>query len=161
LRPRPFIPEQIVTDKNGLYVKDNSTGLVWHRCELRILYIDTDRSGTVYHSNYLRYFEFGRACLMRDMTFPYIDIEKSGYVYPIIEINVLYHSPLQYDDPIYIHTRPSLLEKVRVRFDYLITHKDTGVTICTGFSRHCAVNTSGIPVAVDDKTVTLWKTFPK
>jgi acyl-CoA thioester hydrolase len=32
---------------------------------------------------------------------------------------------------------------------------------CKGFTRHCAVNAAGIPVAVDDKTVQLWKIFPE
>jgi acyl-CoA thioester hydrolase len=162
LRPKPFVPELVrEAGDNNLYVKDKTSGIVWHRCEFRTLYIDTDRSGTIYHSNYLRYFEFGRASLMRDAAFPYSEIEKSGYVYPIIEINATYHHPLYYDDPIYIHTRPSQLEKVRVRFDYLITHKQTGNIICNGFSRHCATNSAGAPVAIDTKTVHLWKTFPK
>jgi acyl-CoA thioester hydrolase len=50
----------------------------------RTLYADTDRSQVVYHANYLRYFEFGRASLMRDAAYPYREIEESGYVYPII-----------------------------------------------------------------------------
>jgi acyl-CoA thioester hydrolase len=32
--------------------------------------------------------------------------------------------------------------------------------ICRGFTRHCALNSAGLPVAVDTKTVHLWKTFP-
>jgi acyl-CoA thioester hydrolase len=32
---------------------------------------------------------------------------------------------------------------------------------CKGFTRHCAVNATGIPVAVDDKTAQLWKIFPE
>ena len=53
---------------------------------MRTLYADTDRSTVVYHANYLRYFEFGRASLMRDAAYPYREIEESGYVYPIIDL---------------------------------------------------------------------------
>ena len=157
--PKPFIPEPFGNDDR--YVRDKTGGLIWHRCRTRTLYADTDRSQTVYHANYLRFFEFGRASLMRDSAYPYREIEESGYIYPIIEIGLKYHRPLGYDDPIWIHTHTTKLERVRLRFDYIITHEETGEIICVGFTRHCAINLSGTPVAVDEKTCHLWKTFPR
>ncbi len=159
MRPKPFVPETFNGDER--YVRDKTDGLVWHRCRQRILYADTDRSQCVYHGNYLRYFEFGRASLMRDTAYPYREIEESGYVYPIIEIGVTYHNPLCYDDSIVVYTRPVTLELVRIRFDYIIGLEETYEIICKGFTRHCAVNSSGNPVKVDSKTAYLWKTFPK
>ena len=166
LRPSPFIPELLnnkVSEpvEDEPYVRDKTTGFVWHRCRTRVLYIDTDRSQIVYHSNYLRYFELGRASLMRDAAYTYREIEEDGYVYPIIEIGVKYYMPLHYDESIWIHTRPSEIERVRLRFDYVITPEATNEIICKGFTRHCAVNSKGTPVAVDDKTVYLWNIFPK
>ena len=84
VRPKPFIAEPV--DRQSLYIRDKSSGLVWHRCQMRTLYADTDRSQVVYHAHYLRYFEFGRASLMRDAAYPYRQIEESGYIYPIIMI---------------------------------------------------------------------------
>jgi acyl-CoA thioester hydrolase len=159
MKPKPFRPEAYGEDRR--YVRDETTGLVWHRCGNRTLYADTDRSTVVYHANYLRYFELGRASLMRDAAYPYREIEADGYVYPIVEMGVRFREPLRYDDPMWIHTRPSELERVRLRFDYLITHSETGAEVCRGFTLHCALNARGIPVAVDSKTVQLWKTFPK
>ena len=159
MRPKPFIPEAY--DGDHRYVRDKTTGLVWHRCELRTLYVDTDRSQVVYHSNYLRYFEYGRATLMRDAAYPYREIEESGFIYPIIKVDVDYYRPLHYDEAMYIHTRPSHRERVRLQFDYVITHADTGDIVCIGLTRHCATNASGIPVEVDPKTVKLWEIFPK
>jgi acyl-CoA thioester hydrolase len=158
MKPKPFIP-QVLSDER--YVRDETEGIVWHRCAHRTLYVDTDRSQVVYHANYLRYFELGRATLMRDAAYSYREIEKSGYIYPIIEIGVNYYSPLYYDDLMWIYTRPSELERVRLRFDYVITEEKSGEIVCKGFTRHCAVNHSGIPVEVDEKTVHLWKVFPK
>jgi len=159
LRPKPFVPE--VLDGDRRYVQDKTDGLVWHQCEYRTLYADTDRSQVVYHANYLRYFELGRASLMRDTAYSYRQIEENGYIYPVIEIGATYYSPLHYDDVIFIHTRPSKLERVRLQFDYLITHEKTYEIICKGFTRHCAINASGIPVEVDEKTAHLWRIFPK
>ena len=159
MRPKPFIPK--IESSSDHYVRDETTGIVWHRCSHRTLYADTDRSEVVYHSNYLRYFELGRTSLMRDVAYPYREIEDSGYVYPIIDLGISFYKPLYYDDPMWIHTRPLELERVRLKFDYIITHLESGEIVCKGFTRHCALNTSGRPVAVDEKTVQLWKTFPK
>jgi acyl-CoA thioester hydrolase len=158
MKPKPFVPE--ILNGNPKYVKDRTSDTVWHQCRTRTLYADTDRSQVVYHANYLRYFEFGRATLMRDTAYPYKEVEESGYVYPIIKVDIDYFRPLHYDDAMVVYTRPSVLERVRLQFDYVITHHESGDIVCKGFTRHCAVNTSGTPVEVDPKTVQLWETFP-
>ena len=158
MKPKPFLPEAYKMDER--FVRDRTTGLVWHRTPYRVLYADTDRSQVVYHSNYLRYFEVGRASLMRDVAYPYKAIEESGYVYPIYDLGLSFYQPLAYDDVMHIHTRPVNLERVRLQFDYVITHAEKGNLVCTGFTKHCAANAAGRPVAVDPKTVRLWQTFP-
>ena len=158
MKPKPFVPE--IFNKDPHYARDLTTGLIWHRCEYRTLYADTDRSTVVYHSNYLRYFEFGRTSLMRDVAYAYKEIEESGFVYPIIDLGINFYQPLYYDDLMYVYTRPTHLERVRLQFDYTITQAEKGHLVCIGFTKHCALNAAGIPVAVDPKTVHLWKTFP-
>ena len=148
MKPKPFKPE---TDNNNEnYVRDKTTGLIWHRCQYRTLYADTDRSEVVYHSNYLRYFEFGRTSLMRDLAYPYKEIEAGGYVYPVFDLGISFYQPLYYDDVMYIHTRPAHLERVRLRFDYVITHAEKGHLICTGFTKHCAMNLNGNQVILSN-----------
>lgn len=159
MKPKPFEPVQLESQKN--YVRDKTDGRVWHRCEMRTLYVDTDRSQVVYHANYLRYFEFGRASLMREAAYPYREVEASGYVYPIIKVDLDYFRPLYYDDAMLIHTRPSEMERVRLQFDYVITHQESGDIVCKGLTRHCCVNSSGTPVEIDPKTKHLWEIFPK
>jgi acyl-CoA thioester hydrolase len=159
MRPKPFVP--VAMDPNKPYVRDETEGFVWHCSRLRTLYADTDRSQVVYHANFLRYFEYGRASLMRETAYSYKEIEESGYIYPIIQIEVNYFSPVYYDDPVCIYTRPALLERVRLRFDYVVTHEQTQEIACKGFTRHCAVNARKTPVEVDEKTAYLWKIFPE
>ena len=159
MKPKLFTPKQL--EGKDPFVRDTTTNLVFHRCSLRTLYADVDRSQVVYHANYLRYFEFGRASLMRDAAYSYKEIEDSGYVYPIIEIKVNYFNPLYYDDLMYINTRISQMERVRLCFEYIITHGETNTIICKGLTKHCALNSSGIPVEVDEKTMHLWHILPK
>ena len=159
MKPKPFLPEPI-QGRDG-FVRDRTDGRTWHCCRLRTLYADTDRSQVVYHANYLKYFEFGRASLMRDAAYPYREIEENGYTYPIIQMGADFYSPLRYDDAMRIHTRPGKMERVKLGFDYVITAEETGALVCKGFTRHCAVNSAGVPVGIDEKTVHLWKTFPQ
>jgi acyl-CoA thioester hydrolase len=158
MKPKPFRPE--THSDGGRYVRDTVTGLIWHRCQNRTLYADTDRSTVVYHANYLKYFELGRTSLMRDAAYPYREIEESGYVYPIIDLGIQFFQPLYYDDSMWIYTRPAEFQRVRLQFDYIITHAETGADVCRGYTRHCALNARGIPVAIDPKTIQLWKAFP-
>jgi len=51
--------------------------------------------------------------------------------------------------------------EVMAQFDYVITHVPSGDLVCTGFTRHCAVNAKGTPVGIDEKTLHLWAIFPK
>jgi acyl-CoA thioester hydrolase len=159
MRPKPFLPE--IFNNDVRFVKDRTEGLVWHRCRNRTLYGDTDRSQSVYHANHLRFFEMGRASLMRDSGCSYREIEESGLIYPIIEVGIKYYSPLYYDDVMWIHTHPDKLERVRIQFNYIITHADSNDIVCKGFTRHCAINASGTPVAIDEKTLRIWKAFPR
>ena len=162
MKPPPFRPEPIPDRPD--FVRDRGPaggGLVWHRCDYRTLYADTDRSRAVYHANYLRYFEVGRTALMREAAYPYREIEAGGFIYPIIQVGVDYYRPLRYDDTMLIYTRPGVLERVKLQFDYRITHGETGELVCTGFTRHCATNAAGVPVGVDEKTRLLWDTFPR
>ncbi len=159
VRPKPV--ELVETGSDPNFVKDLGTGLTWHRTSGRVLYADTDCSGAVYHSNHLRYFEMGRAALMRDARHPYREVEEAGYVYPVIKTGVNYYQFLTYDDLIWILTRPAHLERVRVRFDYVILKDGNPRIIADGFTQHCALNSKRIPVALDPATKEIWRNFPK
>jgi acyl-CoA thioester hydrolase len=143
------------------YVRDQVTGLVWHRVPYRVLFADTDRTGVVYHGNYFRFFELGRASLLRDAGFPLRQVEADGYAYPIFELGSDFFRPIDYDASIFVHTRFRDLAPVRVAFDYLITDAETGLCLCRGFTRHCTTNRKGRPVAVDPTTVAIFNDFPK
>jgi len=162
VRPPRFLPRPLADDER--YVVDDTTGQVWHRVLHRPLYVDVDRSGTVYHAHHLRYFELGRATLMRDRGVPYSGIEASGFLYPVTDTRLTYYGPLGYDEPFWIHTRPARLERVRVRFEYVLVHADTGADVSRGYTVHCAVDAARRVTAVDARTAELveeWEAWTK
>ncbi len=156
---RPLAGQPLPNDAR--YVRDPETGFIWHRVEHRIIYGDTDRSGSVYHANYLRYFEIGRTTLLRDGNYPYSTVEENGYVYPVVETGLKFRRPLHYDELIWIHSRFRDIQYVVVSFEYVITLASSSEVVCDGFTRHCATNGKGQPRRIDPMTRRAFEGFPK
>jgi acyl-CoA thioester hydrolase len=96
---------------------------VAHRAELRVRYSETDQMGVVYHANYLVWCEIGRTELIRQLGFPYAEMEKAGVILAVAEASVRYHASARYDDLILVDTE---IEEVRSRaiiFRYVISRR--------------------------------------
>lgn len=65
---------------------------------LRVRYAETDQMGVVYHGNFFQYFEVARAEAIRTLGFTYADMEKSGVIMPVIDVQCRYLRPALYDD---------------------------------------------------------------
>ena len=63
-----------------------------HVATVRVIFGDTDAAGIVYYGNYLRWFEVGRAELMRRKGFSYLDTMERGVLLPVIEAGARYHA---------------------------------------------------------------------
>ena len=113
----------------------------------RVLYGDTDAGGVVYNANYLRYFEIGRTELMRQWVCSYRDIEKLGFVLPVIECWSRFKSPAFYDDLLTIETTVAEVSSVKCRFSYRILRREEGLgrpkLLVKGYTVHAAVTREG------------------
>jgi acyl-CoA thioester hydrolase len=52
----------------------------------------------VYYGNYATYFEVGRVECIRQLGYTYKDMEASGVIMPVIELNIKYLRPATYDE---------------------------------------------------------------
>lgn len=66
--------------------------------KVRVRYAETDQMGVVYHSHYFQYFEVARAEAIRELGFTYADMERTGVIMPVIEVQCRYLRPALYDD---------------------------------------------------------------
>ncbi|MFA7115953.1 MAG: thioesterase family protein [Bacteroidales bacterium] len=57
---------------------------------LEVRYYETDMMSIVHHSNYVRYFEYGRCSLMKEMGMPIEEIEKRGFMMPVVDVYIKY-----------------------------------------------------------------------
>lgn len=94
--------------------------MIEHRTKFRVRYAETDRMGFVYYGNYATYFEVGRVELLRSLGVAYKDIEDSGVLLPVRDMNVRYIKPAKYDEVLTLHTRLVDVPSARIVFLYAL-----------------------------------------
>lgn len=104
--------------------------------EIRVRYADTDKMGVVYNGKYLEYFEVGRTELLRNFGLPYNEVEKEGYLLPLIKAGLEFKMPARYDDVILVESVVNDIYTPRVHIEYNITRKETGELLTLGFTTH-------------------------
>ena len=66
--------------------------------EIRVRYQETDQMGVVYHGNYFTWFEVARVHLLDRIGCPYADLERKGFLLPVLDCEAKFHSPAFFDD---------------------------------------------------------------
>jgi len=117
-----------------------------HRYPLRVRYGDTDMMGFAYYANYLRWFEIGRAEMLRSLGMSYREVEEGGIKLPVLEAACRYLEPARYDDEIAIETGVRELSRASVRFGYRVVRARDNVRIAFGSTRHCFMGPDDKPV---------------
>jgi len=107
----------------------------------RVRYAETDMMGVAYNSNYLVWFELGRAQYMRDRGVPYSEVEKKGYFLPISEFSCRIASPARYDEELSIRAHIKELRSRSVTFAYRIERN--GVKLAEGETTHICLGANG------------------
>ena len=87
-----------------------------NKTKLRVRYSETDKMGVVYHGNYIQYFEVGRVEYMRNIGVVYAELEKGGLGMPVVNINIDYLLPVQYDEKLTIETWVESLPTSKIIF---------------------------------------------
>lgn len=63
---------------------------------LEVPFHDVDAMQVCWHGHYLKYFEMGRAALLRKFDYDYREMQASGYVWPVVEAHLKYVRPAVY-----------------------------------------------------------------
>jgi len=71
---------------------------------IRVRYAETDQMNVVYYGNYAQYFEVARAESIRNLSFTYKEMETTGIMMPVVEMQTKFLRPAHYDDLLTIRT---------------------------------------------------------
>jgi len=88
-------------EKTGLLNRLIENG---HEMEVRVYYEDTDFSGVVYHSNYLKYMERSRTEWLRHLEIFHTDLEQEDSAFAIHRMTLKFGPPAVIDDLLLVRT---------------------------------------------------------
>jgi acyl-CoA thioester hydrolase len=133
-----------------------------HRFSLRVRYADTDQMGFAYYAHYLRWFEAGRAELIRALGSSYREVEESGIQLPVIEARCRYFRPGRYDDLLGIETGVLELKRASIRFGYRVVRLgDTEELLAVGSTDHAFMTPAGKPTRPPAALVAMLERAPR
>lgn len=104
-----------------------------HEMEVRVYYEDTDFSGVVYHSNYLKYMERSRTEWLRHLEIFHTDLEKDDSAFAIHRMSLQFGPPAKIDDLLIVRTKLNKLTGARsfLRQEVLRREEDgTEIMLC-------------------------------
>ncbi len=102
-----------------------------HNSNFAVRFNETDPLGIVWHGNYITYFEDGREAFGRHFGISYLDIQKSGFVTPIIKSICEHKFPLKYGDICRIETTFEDTLAAKMIFKFKIFNQDEKL-VCIG-----------------------------
>jgi len=98
---------------------------------LEVRYYETDLMGIVHHSNYIRYFEWGRHIALVDMGLPTQEIEKKGIMMPVVNLSCNFKTPAKQGDKLRIVTYVKEMPRVRLFVETEI-YNEKNELVCNG-----------------------------
>jgi len=117
--------------------KNNGPFNIWAEADVLVEFYDCDPMGVVWHGNYFNYFESGRRALLEKIGYDYLEMEESGFVFPVIEVSAKYLKSLQFKDRARVRAVLTEYEN-RLRIQYEICNIKTGEITTKGVSTQMA-----------------------
>lgn len=108
---------------------------------IEIPFHDCDPMQVVWHGNYARYFEVARCELLRKINYDYLDMQASGYAWPIVDMRTKYVGSAVFTQKICV--KAELVEyESRLKINYLISCNSTEKKLTKGYTVQVAVDLS-------------------
>lgn len=95
-----------------------------HEMEVRVYYEDTDFSGVVYHSNYLKYMERSRTEWLRHLKIFHTDLAEEKSAFAIHKMYLQFGPPAVIDDLLIVRTIRTKLGGARAILRQEVLRKD-------------------------------------
>lgn len=107
--------------------------------EMAVQFFDLDPMQIVWHGNYVKYLEVARCALLDKIGYNYEQMHASGYIWPIIEMNLRYAGSAKFGQRLLL--RAEIVEwENRLRIDYLILDAASGKRLNRATTTQVAVD---------------------
>jgi acyl-CoA thioester hydrolase len=107
--------------------------------ELEVPFHDVDIIRVAWHGHYAKYMEIARCKLMDTINYDVIEMENSGFVWPVIDMRVRYAHPLTFGQKFKV--RATLVEwENRLKVDYVFLDAQTNKRLTKAYTVQVAVD---------------------
>jgi len=107
--------------------------------DIEVPFHDCDPMQVVWHGNYARYLEVARCALLRKIDYDYLDMQDSGYVWPIVDMRTKFVGSALFAQMITVDAHLVEYES-RLKIEYLISCKSTGKKLTKAHTVQVAVD---------------------
>ena len=104
-----------------------------------IQFYHLDPMNVVWHGNYVQFFENARCALLNKIDYNYLQMEQSGYVWPVVDMRVKYLRPCHFGQKITITATVREFEN-RLKIYFLISDAKNLSKLTKGFTIQVAVD---------------------
>lgn len=88
--------------------------------EVKVRFSEVDSLGMVWHGNYVQYLEDGREAFGHRYGLEYLRIYDTGYITPVVDLNIQYHNPGKVDDLLIVETSYIPVRGAKIVYEYSI-----------------------------------------
>ncbi|WP_018014086.1 acyl-CoA thioesterase [Teredinibacter turnerae] len=106
---------------------------------IKVPFHDVDSMGVAWHGHYAKYLEVARCEFLDEVGYNYDAMEQSGYMWPIIDMQIKYVKPLRFDQVVRVVTQLAEWE-YRLKLKYVIYDQTTGERLCKAHTSQVAVD---------------------
>ena len=102
-------------------------------------FYDLDPMEVVWHGNYPRFLEQARCALLDKIAFNYVEMSRTAYIWPIVDMRIKYVRPIRFGQEITVTATLAEYEN-RIKIDYLIADPTTGEALTKAQTIQVAVH---------------------
>lgn len=107
--------------------------------ELTVPFHDIDLLNIAWHGHYCKYIEIARCAMLDKIGYGYMAMKETGYVWPIVDIQLRFVRPAQFDQRIRVSAE--LVEwEYRMKIKYQVADAETGEVLAKGHTVQAAVD---------------------
>lgn len=101
-------------------------------------FYDVDMMGVAWHGHYAKYMEIARCVLLDKVDYNYLQMEASGYAWPVIDMRIRYAHPLRFQQKVRVKAIVVEWEN-RFKINYLIEDVASGKRLTKAYTVQVAV----------------------
>lgn len=107
--------------------------------DIEVAFYEVDPMQIMWHGNYINFMERARCALLEKLNYSYVEMEKDGYGWPVVDVHVKYMRPLQFRQKVRVTARLTEYE-FGLRLNYTFVDIATGKVTTKAESTQMAIN---------------------